>query len=476
MRPESYERKHKITKKNIIMKHKNKLLTLFLPLLLASCAEDFLDMKRDKKQVIPTTIAQQQALLDNTNEMNLTGSLVLNVIGGEEYTVTQSVWELLPATEDRNAYIWAADVFEGGESEDWNNAYKRVLYANTALDGISKFQPSAIERVAWENVKGSALFIRSLSFYQLLQSFCKPYDANNSKIDPGIPLRLEADITLPVSRASVEEGYLQVISDLKVAAQLLPQTAVHKVRPSRAAAYALLAKTLLHTGDYTSAKKYADSCILISGGLLDYNTLDPSLRYVFSGMRYGEGNPEVLYHQTMIGHTVVNATRFILYKDLYDLYESGDIRKSAFFFLTAGNYSFKGSYSGAYAFFSGLALDEIYLLRAECHARLGQLDAGLEDLNALRRKRYRPSGFTLYTTADQQVLLKKIVEERRKQLLCRGVRWEDLRRLNRETIHAVVLERNLNGQSYRLEPGSRRYVWPIPDNVIKASGIEQNSR
>ena len=458
------------------MKNKLQIIIFFLPLLLAACAEDFLDIKRDKKQVIPVTIAQQQALLDNTTEINLNGSLVLNVIGREEYTITQSAWELLPAAVDRNAYLWAADIFEGSESEDWNNAYKRVLYANTALDRIINISPSASEQAAWDNVKGSALFIRSFAFYQLLQSFCKPFDSRTSATDPGIPLRLEADITLPVNRATVEAGYRQVVNDLKVAVPLLPQVAVHKMRPSRAAAYALLAKTLLHTGDYTSAKVYADSCILVSGGLLDYNSLDISLRYVFSGMRYGEGNPEVLYHQTIPGHTVVNATRFILNRDLYELYDSGDIRKSAFFFLTSGNYSFKGSYSGAYAFFSGLALDEIYLLRAECYARMGQLDEGLEDLNALRRKRYQASGFTLYTTADQQALLKKIVDERRKQLLCRGTRWEDLRRLNRETIHAVALERNLNGQNYRLNPGSLRYIWPIPDNVIKASGIIQNGR
>ncbi|WP_026902421.1 RagB/SusD family nutrient uptake outer membrane protein [Pedobacter glucosidilyticus] len=458
------------------MRRFNTYLTILLALLLSSCGQEFLDIKRDKRQVIPQTITQLQALLDNSNEMNLTGSAVLNVVGGEEYTVTSSVWNLLPAAVERNAYIWAADVYEGSEGEDWNNAYRKVLYANTALDGIEKISPAANEQQAWNNVKGSALFIRSFAFYQLLQTYAKAYNKQTASTDLGIPLRLEADITIPVRRASIEACYQQVIGDLQQAASLLPQQAANKLRPSKSAAHALLAKIYLSQQEYLPAKTYADSCIQSGAGLLDYNTLNTSLRYVFSNLRFGEGNPEVLYYQTIPGRTIVNATRFILNPQLYQLYDDADIRKAAFFFLSAGAYSFKGSYSGAYAFFCGLALDEIMLIRAECNARLNELQAALTDLNELRKKRYRTLNYSNYNTTSQLQLLIKIQEERRKQLLCRGIRWEDLRRYNKETQFSTILERNINGQAYQLAPESPRYVWPIPDEVITASGIAQNPR
>jgi hypothetical protein len=69
-----------------------------------------------------------------------------------------------------------------------------------------------------------------------------------------------------------------------------------------------------------------------------------------------------------------------------------------------------------------------------------------------------------------------ILEERRRELIGRGLRWTDLRRINQETDYAVTLEKSLNGESYILEPNSVRYTYPIPDDEIILSGIRQNER
>lgn len=449
---------------------------ILLTLLLAGCAEDFLDIKRDKKQVIPTTIADYQAILDNSTQMNLSSSLMLNVIGGEEYTVTDDVWDLLSSTMQKNAYTWAKDVFEGSESDDWNRAYARILYANIALDGIDKLKPSPAEQEAWNQVKGTALFMRSYAFYQLVQSFAPPYNKETAAQDLGIPLRLEADITVPVSRANVQLTYTTIIRDLKLASQFLNKKTASTFRPSKTAVYALLSKTAMHMQDYGNAVSYADSCIALSEGLLNYNSLNTGLRYTFANMFYGENNPEVLYFEAIPAPTIVNSSRFIINPDLYNLFEEDDIRKKAFFYPTRGTYTFKGSYVGAYSFFGGLALDEIVLARAEAYARLNNLSKGLEDLNLLLKNRYKTSTYTDFTTTDQTLLINKIIIERRKELLCRGIRWEDLRRYNKEPNFQLSLSRPLKGQNYTLVPQSELYVWPIPDNVIVASGIEQNPR
>jgi len=68
------------------------------------------------------------------------------------------------------------------------------------------------------------------------------------------------------------------------------------------------------------------------------------------------------------------------------------------------------------------------------------------------------------------------LKERRKELLFRGLRWTDLRRLNLDPRFAVTLARNVSGQIYSLPPEDPRYAWPIPDDEIQASGIPQNPR
>jgi len=64
--------------------------------------------------------------------------------------------------------------------------------------------------------------------------------------------------------------------------------------------------------------------------------------------------------------------------------------------------------------------------------------------------------------------------ERRKELIFRGLRWSDLRRLNMDTRFAVTLKRKVNNKEFLLLPKDARYTLQIPISVIKSSGIQQN--
>jgi len=451
-------------------------LLLVICLLPFGCTKDFLEVKRDKSQAIPSSLQEYQALLDNVNVVNFRSAFELNGAGADEYYVTDDRWDLLSSNTEKNAYIWAENVFEGEESSPWNFAYMRILYANTVLDGLADYNPLDTEEKLYSTVLGHAFFIRAYTYYQLMQTFAPQYDTRSSSEDLGIPLRLEMDITLPVKRSSVEKVYQQMISDLNQATGLLSARADLKFRPNKQAAYALLSKVYLHKGDYEQALNYADSCLIRSDGLLDYNTIDTTLRYTFGEFQYGEGNSEVLYTELIPGLTILNSTRFCINPEVYDLYESTDIRKNAFFFPTRGTFTFKGSYVGLYSFFGGLALDEVVLIRSECRLRTGDLSGALEDINYLLVNRYEKSHFVPYVADNSDRIMRKIIIERRKQLICRGIRWEDLRRFNKEAAFETTLKRELKGTTFTLEPGSPRYTWPIPDEVIRMSGIPQNPR
>lgn len=444
---------------------------VLLLLLTTACSKNFLEEKPDKKLAIPETLDDFQALLDNTDIMN-NFMPVFGEISSDDYYILHDRWNTLTSPEQKNAYIWAKNIYEGGTyvRDDWAGRYQQVFYANTVLEGLSKLNAGE-QPEKYNNIKGSALFYRAFAFYQLAQLFCAPYIMNGDNSGVGIPLQLTADINATVTRASIAATYEQMIDDLKKALPLLPETAVNKLRPCKTAALALLSRVYLSMQDYTDAQQYAEVAIAKNNSLIDFNTL--ALSAAFPMQRY---NDEVIFHSTIAAYTILLTTRLIIDSILYRSYETNDLRKTAWFRINTGNQTFKGSYDGSTTFFNGLATDECYLTKAECLARNNNVPQAMDVLNQLLVTRCKAGTFVNRSADNSSQALALILTERRKELLFRGIRWTDLRRNNLNPETATTLTRVLNGTTYTLKPGSKNYVLPIRDNVIQMSGIAQNER
>jgi hypothetical protein len=221
--------------------------------------------------------------------------------------------------------------------------------------------------------------------------------------------------------------------------------------------------------DYDNAFIYADSSLMLNNTLLDYNTLNASMSY-----------PVPLFNDETLFHSIYSTTLTLnLYaktdSSLYNDYADNDLRKTIFFKTNSdGSHTFKGSYDGSIRLFNGFAVDEMYLTRAECYARKGNVASAMNDLNTLLSKRWQTGTFTPYTATDANDALTQILNERRKELLMRGIRWTDLRRLNKEPQFQKILVRDIGGSKYYLYPNDKRYVFPIPLEIIQLTGIEQN--
>lgn len=443
-------------------------------LIMISCKKDWLDAKTKKSLVVPSTDKDYQAILDKSDD---NAGPMFNVYApsmGEEsadsYYLTYETWSPIGYAPDKNAYIWADDIFQGQASGDWNYAYNRILTANIVIEGIEMVPRDNSNGGDWDNVKGSALFFRAFDFYNLSQLFCNPYSATTAATDLGLLLRLKPDVNEKSVRATLQETYDQVLQDLMLAKELLPVKPLYKTRPSRPAALALLARIYLSMEDYPEAKLYADSCLRLHNVVLDYNTLDTSLLTPF-----GNFNPEVMFHSSLAGAAGLAAARAIIAPSLLNSFEQNDLRRILMFKLLGDQIRFFGSYAEYYNF-NGMATDEVYLIRAECLARAGNTSAAIADLNLLLKERWVAGSFVPKTASDPLSALKLVLAERRKELIFRGLRWSDLRRLNKDPRFAITLERSLNGQIYKLPPNDLRYVLPIPPDEIRLSGIEQNPR
>lgn len=449
------------------------LLSIFFIVLLAlsSCKKDFLDKKPSKGLLVPTTINDFDALLDNNNVFNIAPEL--NEIASDDLYTTTDGWTGLYTPEEQNAYIFADDVYAGQTSiPEWDNPYQQVFYCNVVLDGLTKL--SSPNSTDYNRVKGSALFSRAFAFYNLSQLFCKPYNSKTAGTDPGIPIRLTADVNIKSVRSTLQQTYDQITNDLKSAVNLLPVTPKYKSRPTKAAAQALLARVYLTMGDFTNAGIYADNCLSGYNKLYDYNSLDSTSYSPFPFPLPNSGD-EVIYYARLTGYGYETSSLTFADTTLYSTYVDNDLRRPVFYADNgAGNFNYKGTYEGNYYFFGGIATDEIYLISAECAARAGNTNAALADLNTLLVARWKAGTFVKLTAANADAALSLILQERRKELVARGLRWSDLRRLNSDPRFQVTVKHFVNGVTHTLAPGDKHYVFPIPDYEIRASGIQQN--
>lgn len=452
-----------------------KKVFLFIVLSTLLGCKDELDLKPDSALIIPRTVTDLESILDNTSVMNVTPSL--NQISADEYFIpTLSTWQAEAKPVSRNAYIWDKDIYMGQtQINSWCAPYTAIFYCNSVLHVLN--EDNIGTREERDNLRGRALFTRAYSFYSLASTFCKAYNSSSSKTDLGIPLKLTANIDEVGQRESLENTYQQIIKDAEKASELAKQdiTADKRNRPSKVAAFALLARVYLSMRDYDKAEINVDKVLNLYSILTDFNTLKTTGTSSFS-----YNTPEVIYFSQLFPEFIkatasVNVT-YGIDTNLLKLYNPGDLRLKIYFQPNSlGNYNLKRINSIASAPFTGLATDEMYLIKAECLARRKQKDAAISILDMLIKSRMQNQLYVPSSAANSDEALDLVLNERRKALVWRSVRWTDLKRLNLENRN-IILTRNLSGKIYRLEPNSPLYVMPIPSDEIALSGIKPNIR
>jgi hypothetical protein len=464
------------------MKNNLFIITLYCittVLIVNGCKNDFLDAKPSTDILQPNTLAEFQNILDIPL---LNTGVGLGILAADEYQFSSdATWLASSSVTARNSYIWAKDLYEGTNNPNWFSQYSNIFYANSVLAGLEKIRITTSNSDEWSKIKGAALFIRAYGFYELINNFSPFYDESTAITDLGIPLRLNPSVDVILPRASVKETFEQIFTDLTKATALLDaKIPIARSRPSKVAAHALLARIYLNKRQYDKAELHADTCLLLYKKILDYNTLSKT-----SNTPFGINHDEQIYVKLAIadpGYNSLNIDTDVS-PELISLYEPNDLRLRLFFLKQAnGTYDTKTSYYGfGNPPFVGLATDEIYLIKAECLARRSEVGLAMNFLNQLKTKRWDPNAtspakpYQDIVALDRDDALAKVLLERRKELVWRGTRWDDIRRFNKEGAN-VTLTRTINGQTYSLPPNDPRYVFPIPDNEISLSGIQQNIR
>ncbi|GGH18172.1 membrane protein [Sphingobacterium alkalisoli] len=426
-------------------------------------------MKSDARLVRPDDLESLQQILDASQNMNF-NICAYGEVAADDYFLKQASFNSL-ADEQKRAYVWENYVYNF--NNDWARAYYTVFNANTVLDRLGQIERTPANSATFDAIKGAALYFRALQYLSLVWTYARAYNSGTAEEDLGIVLRTSANFNDPSSRSSVAASYTAILADLKAAEDLVPASTAHVMRPSKSAVYGSLARTYLSMARYDSAYYYSNALLQVNDQLLDFNENDDmnsAVTYPFSRFN----RETVFYAELTTANPQIGESNLRIDTNLYGSYSDDDLRKVAYFRLNTDGYrSYRGSYSSANRMFGGIATNEMYLIRAECAARMGKAAEALKDLNILLKHRFRHDTFQPLVVDNDQEVLTLILQERRKELIFRGLRWMDIKRLN-ETGSSIRIERKLEDREYTLMPGDNRFALPIPDDVIKLSGMPQN--
>ena len=432
-----------------------------------SC-ESYLDPKPDQSLLVPSTLEDVQYLLDNNVVFNFQGFIPL--LAADEFSLTEEAFTGASVTE-QGAYTWSEELFPTGTSTDWNYPYEAVFYSNVALDALEKYTGEKDNE--YYELEGAALFYRSMAYYQLLQTFAPPYqlEGGNEQL-LGIVLKDDPDINLISERATLEQSYARVIQDLETALNLLPEYVEYKTRPNKAAAASLLARVQLSVFDYLEAARSAEAALGFYSERMDFNDIDSGTSRPFPLF-----NSETIYYTQLQSTSVMFSQLFTVETSLIERYDSADLRLRYYFQANAdGNHRLTGHHTGSSTYFGGLTVGENLLIASESNLRLGDEGKAKSWLGELLSLRYEDDSYREILELEGDELLARILLERRKELVGRGTRWTDLRRLNQEAQWKKTIQRDLGGEIFQLTPMSLAYIFPIPEQEILRSGIEQNQR
>lgn len=425
-----------------------------------SACDDFLDVTPKGKLLPKTTQDFDEMMADPLHSSSV---YPLMEMCGDNVLMTEARIKSSAKTSSGKAYLWQADFFTDEEDDKiWGDAYKAIYTFNLVLqeiDGSTEGTDADKKRV-----KAEAKINRAYYYWLLHSCYAKAYDEKTAATDLSVPLVVQTDLEAKSKRATAKAVVTQILEDLKDNATALPLKGQTEYRVIRTSAYALAARVQHSLGMYDEAFTNATEALKLNSTLLDYNTysfVDPKKPYNgVTNRPISRLSPECLLYRsssftTMLGSTMLSDELLAKYDTLVDL-------RYKFNFTRIGRNG-KPLTDPNPAFLQELdyniGVPEMMLIQAECLARKGDKEA-LNILEKLRENRIDAAQYRKLNVPDDQ-LLKVVLEERERELAFHGARFFDMKRLSKEGIYTQTVVRSCDGEQYRLEPNSNRYVFPI---------------
>jgi len=448
---------------------KNMIVTTVLFLSLASCEKSFLELKP------PTSLTPEFALATEADlQVALRGAyagLKSTALYGRSLPVLGDMMadNTYQSALNTNRYtsfnLYNYLVTDGDVSGLWNASYSVILRANNIINSPIP------DNANIQQIKGEAYAIRALAYFNLVRYFASPYTVDPSKL--GVPVITTYQADLKPERAKIADVYGLINKDLDKAYTLMTKF-TNSSQFSKYSAKALQAKVYLTMGDKTNAKTAALDVITNSG----FTAISSAAHTGYwAGVAPRTDKVETLLEISFdaVANNAFDALSYIYLQsgnygdmlcstELYDLYETADIRKSLYATGTRGGLA--SVFVNKYTSFTGdhsdtkvIRMSEMYLIAAEASYPSNTADA-LKYVNEVTSRR----GATAIASSGS-ALLEDIITERRKELAFEGERYLDMQRLQRN----IARSKNYPASALSIEFSNYRRIMPIPQGELDAN-------
>jgi len=511
------------------MNNKHRFHIRLLPLvaavfLFASCKKFLEEAPSKTSSLVVKTTAQIDALLNNQNSFYTEGNRTA-IYSTDDFGLTTDLYNggrgVFSSMAGIQFTYWDTQYLPDDTREGfWSGEYKKIFTANLALVNLDKVTGTDTEKAV---IKADAHFIRAYSYWVLANTYCLPYTEQN-KNEQGLPIKTSTSFEEPLARQPLDKVYALIEADLaealKTPLSLTQSGKPRHWRASKAGVNAFAARYYLNRNNNAKAIEYANAALADYNVLVDYNT----------EMKYGKDQSITINSGTPTAQTLIlkypythdNQTdqtdmigwkEFLYYRmlsheswwyipsaDLLNLYDKTNDLRYVYHIVEGYSYDRGMSkpaydYPGYIFFFkdripSGPTVAEVLLTKAEAQARSNDPSGAMNTLNILRAKRMKPGPWVNLVASGKDDAIKKIAEERRRELPFTQ-RWFDIRRYNNNDdpnddviltksfypFNASTVLFNEPVKTYSLPKNSRRYAAPIPrTEIISSNGaIEQNT-
>ncbi|MFD2556689.1 RagB/SusD family nutrient uptake outer membrane protein [Sphingobacterium tabacisoli] len=480
-------------------RYKYILISSFIALTLfqTSCKKDFLEIEPKGYLIAKSTKDYEQIL----NAIYLQSSFTASGYLGDEVAAQQTYFngtglrmQRLFRYEDR---VYQPDELPEEVTGAYSYIQRQYLFnkiINEVMDsqGGSEAQKSAI--------LAEAKVGRAICQLMFVNDFSVPYSAATAATDLGVPVLTTADVTnREFPRATVQEVYDFMIKDLTEALpDLGPLT--HRRKFSKLAAEFYLTRIYLYMGDFEKAKTHVDAAFdeieksNIDLALYDYNEVladggdwgaDMDFGFGPSNKPLAANNKQTIYNVQVSTLFVSSANTFVFTPRTVSLFDASDKRLRLYSDTELfGDFVFPLGMKRYPDFFSdiGPSLPDLYLMRAEIRARTNDRNGAVSDVEFLRTNRMSDNiAVPVNIAADQQALVRFILDERIREFALNGMRWLDMRRLSVDPIYSntVIYKHDLYDnegnvlESFTLRP--ERFALKFGERMLAESiGLEEN--
>jgi hypothetical protein len=399
-----------------------------------------------------------------------------------------------------NAFEWAPTIYQqASQATDIVFGTKNLYTVNKVIAEVNSSTGGTAAQKT--ELTAEAMANRAVIYMQWINYYGKPYLASTAATDPGFPIITTADATINnLSRNSVQEVYDFIVKDLTSAIPNLPVVAKIQTRMSRPAAEGLLGRVYLYMGRYSDAAAMLKSSLadIATGGvtrLYNYNvTLGPGGAWLSGSPTLppnGPGiNPNDLTESVLSKvwlNPYYNFPGIVITQQTAALYGASDLRLalySANFYSGPPIQGGRLSKLGVQYSRCGLQLPDVYLMSAECKARLNDLAGAKTDLETLRENRMPAADAAVPASiaANQTALIKFIIDERTREFAAEGYRWFDMRRLSVDPLfqtgivitHTIYHMATNTSTVYTLDQPNR-LTMKIPPNILGANPSMQDN-